>query len=243
MVALQASENEITLVDGVGIAAVNGPQSVVISGDEEAVLAIKAEFEARGRKTSRLKVSHAFHSPLMEPMLAEFRGVVAGLTFAEPSLPVVTTSAGGGRWTEPEYWVKHVREAVRFADAVTSLAAQGVGRFLEIGPEGVLTGMAQASVENATLIPALRKGRDETSAIIAAIGALYVSGLSADWEAFFGGHGARRIDLPTYAFQNERFWLRGDGATGGDPASMGLGAADHPLLGATVALADSTASC
>ncbi|HTI27341.1 MAG TPA: SDR family NAD(P)-dependent oxidoreductase, partial [Kutzneria sp.] len=239
MVALQASEDEIALVDGVGIAAVNGPQSVVISGDEAACLAIKATFDARGRKTTRLKVSHAFHSPLMEPMLDEFRQVVAGLVFAEPAIPVVTTSSGGGRWSEPEYWVNHVRAAVRFADAVKNLAAQGVGRFLEIGPEGVLTGMAQASVDNATLIPALRKGRDEASAIIAAVGALYVSGLSADWEAFFGGHGARRIDLPTYAFQNERFWLRGDGATGGDPASMGLGPADHPLLGATVTLADS----
>ncbi|WP_052395952.1 type I polyketide synthase [Kutzneria sp. 744] len=239
MVALQATEDEITLVDGVGIAAVNGPQSVVISGDEAACLAIRAEFEALGRKTTRLKVSHAFHSALMDPMLDEFRAVVAGLEFAEPKIPAVTTSAGGGQWTEPEYWVKHVREAVRFADAVKNLAAQGVGRFLEIGPEGVLTGMAQASVDNATLIPALRKGRDEASAIIAAIGALYVSGLSADWEAFFGGHGARRIDLPTYAFQNERFWLRGDGVVGSDPTAMGLGAADHPLLGATVTLADS----
>ncbi|EWM17466.1 type I polyketide synthase, partial [Kutzneria sp. 744] len=143
MVAIQAAEDEITLVDGVGIAAVNGPRSVVISGDEQAVLAIKAEFEAKGRKTTRLKVSHAFHSPLMEPMLDEFRKVAESLTYGTPTIPVVTTSAGGGQWTEPEYWVDHVRTAVRFCDAVRTLEAQGATLYLEIGPDGVLTGMAQ----------------------------------------------------------------------------------------------------
>ncbi|WP_425559033.1 acyltransferase domain-containing protein, partial [Kutzneria kofuensis] len=156
MVALQATEDEITLVDGVGIAAVNGPQSVVISGVEAAVLKIKAEFEAKGRKTSRLNVSHAFHSPLMEPMLDEFRAVVAGLTFNAPRIP-----NAGSDWTSPEYWVNHVRDAVRFYDGVKALAAQGVTRFIEIGPDAVLTGMAATCVDDAATIATQRRGRTQ----------------------------------------------------------------------------------
>ncbi|WP_141704222.1 type I polyketide synthase [Planobispora rosea] len=205
MVAVAASEAEIVplLTSGVGIAAVNGPRSVVISGVEAEVLAIAGRFE----RTKRLSVSHAFHSPLMEPMLADFARVVGTLSFAAPQIPVVSTLTG-----EPiteftaEYWVRHVREAVRFADAVATLAGQGVTRFLEIGPDAVLTGMAQAILEDTTLIPALRRDRAEVECLTRAVTTLYTAGGRADWRAFFAGRGARAIELPTYAFQRKPYW-------------------------------------
>jgi acyl transferase domain-containing protein/short-subunit dehydrogenase/acyl carrier protein len=237
MVAIQATEDEITLREGVGIAAVNGPQSVVISGDEQAVLAIKAEFEALGRKATRLKVSHAFHSPLMEPMLDEFRAVVEGLTFYQPSLAVVTTSAGGGQWTEPEYWVKPVREAVRFADTVTSLNAQGVTKFVEVGPDGVLAGMGANCIEDAVFVATQRQDRPQERELVAGVAQAWANGVTVDWAKFFEGTGARRTDLPTYAFQRQTFWLTSASA-GGDVTSVGQDAVEHPLLGAAVASAE-----
>ncbi|MEV0643562.1 acyltransferase domain-containing protein, partial [Streptomyces sp. NPDC050619] len=168
MVAVQATEDEVRplLADGIGIAAVNGPTSVVVSGVEAEALRIKAHFEAEGRKTTRLKVSHAFHSPLMEPMLDEFRAIAQELSYGTPSIPIVSTLTGtavSGELSDPEYWVRHVREAVRFADAVKVLESEGVTRFLELGPDAVLTAMAQQSVESesAVLAAALRQGRAE----------------------------------------------------------------------------------
>ncbi|REH53980.1 type I polyketide synthase [Kutzneria buriramensis] len=232
MVALQASEDEVALPDGVGIAAINGPQSVVISGDEAAVLAIKADFEARGRKTSRLNVSHAFHSPLMEPMLDEFRAIVTGLTFSAPRIP-----NAGSDWTSPEYWVNHVRDAVRFYDSVKALAAQGVTRFLEIGPDAVLTGMAANCVDDAAVIATQRRGRTQENELLTGLAKAWANGQAVDWHKFFAGTEARRTDLPTYAFQHQRYWLNAT-ATSGDVTSVGQVAVGHPMLGAVIALAD-----
>jgi malonyl CoA-acyl carrier protein transacylase/acyl carrier protein len=235
-VALRATEAEVLplLTDAVSIAAVNGPESVVVSGVEEAVLAIGAHFEALGRKTSRLRVSHAFHSPLMEPMLAEFRTVAEQLTYDTPRLPVVSnvTGALAEGLGSPEYWVRHVREAVRFADGVRVLEAQGVSRFVELGPDGVLSALVESGV------PVLRKARPEAESLLAALARLHTMGAGPDWVRVFAGHGARRVDLPTYPFQRERFWLSSVAATA-DPVAMGLEAAGHPLLSAAVALADS----
>nr|WP_265569124.1 type I polyketide synthase [Streptomyces hygroscopicus] len=233
MVALQATEEEVLphLTVEVGIAAVNGPESVVISGAEEAVLAIAEAFAQQGRRTSRLKVSHAFHSPLMDPMLEEFRAAVRGLTFNEPTIPLVSTLTG--RLAEPctaEYWVRHVREAVRFADAVRTLHESGVTTFVEIGPGGVLSALAQGCVEDAFTVPVLRAERPEPQAVVTAVAELHVHGASPDWHAFFPG--ARTADLPTYAFQRERYWLQGSSAL--DVSSAGLDSSDHPLLGAVV---------
>ncbi|MFI6149207.1 SDR family NAD(P)-dependent oxidoreductase, partial [Streptomyces sp. NPDC051109] len=245
MVAIQATEEEVLphLVDGVSIAAVNGPSSVVVSGDEAAALAIGAHFEAQGRKTSRLKVSHAFHSPLMEPMLDEFRTIAEGLTYGQPAIPVVSNVTGtlaGEELSTPEYWVRHVREAVRFSDGVRFLEAEGVSRFLELGPDGVLSAMAQQSLEgeNVLTVPVVRKDRPEAPALLTALGQLHVRGTAVDWTAFFAGTGARRVELPTYAFQHERYWIVPESGIG-DVASAGLDSADHPLLGAAVVLADS----
>ncbi|MEV0186639.1 type I polyketide synthase, partial [Streptomyces sp. NPDC050625] len=208
MVAVQATEDEVLphLSGEVGIAAINGPQSVVVSGAEEVVTAIGEIFAGQGRKTSRLKVSHAFHSPLMEPMLEEFAQVVRGLSFNEPRIPVVSNLTGElAESYTPEYWVRHVREAVRFADGVRTLHELGVTTFVEIGPGGVLSGMAQGCADDIVTIPVLRADRPEQQAVVTALAELYINGVSPDWRALFPG--ARRVDLPTYAFQQQRYWL------------------------------------
>ncbi|NBH01897.1 acyltransferase domain-containing protein, partial [Amycolatopsis sp. SID8362] len=190
MVAVQATEAEVRplLSETVAIAAVNGPDSVVLSGAEADVLALAARFGADGRKTSRLRVSHAFHSPLVDPVLDGFRAVLDGVTFAEPRLPVVSNLTGGlgaGIGT-PEYWVRHAREAVRFADGVATLEAQGVSRFLELGPDGALSALAQrTAAETAVVVPLLRKDRAEPVAAVTALARLHVSGAPVGWDAFF----------------------------------------------------------
>ncbi|OSC56698.1 hypothetical protein B5181_33845, partial [Streptomyces sp. 4F] len=192
--------------DSVSIAAVNGPTSVVVSGVEEVVETVAEAFRQRGRRVSRLRVSHAFHSPLMEPMLPAFREVVEGLSFTEPLLPVVSNVTGriaeAGELTTPDYWVAHVRQAVRFADGVRALRAAGVDRCVEIGPEAVLTGMARTCLDRAEdatvlLVPTARKGRDETFALLTALAHLHTAGTAVDWSGFYAGTGARAVDLPT----------------------------------------------
>ncbi|MEU0839173.1 SDR family NAD(P)-dependent oxidoreductase [Streptomyces sp. NPDC005962] len=245
MIAVQASEDEVAplLTEGASIAAVNGPASVVVAGTEEATLAIAASFEARGRKTKRLTVSHAFHSLLMEPMLQPFREVAERLTYQAPKIPVVSNLTGGVAGEEivtADFWVRHVRETVRFFDGVRTLEAQGVTTYVELGPDGVLTAMAQECVtgDDAAFAPVLRSGRSEAESLTAALAALYTRGAAPDWEAYYAGTGAERVELPTYAFQHERYWIEVP-ASVGDVASAGLGAADHPLLGAAVELPDS----
>ncbi|WP_245872155.1 type I polyketide synthase [Streptomyces alboverticillatus] len=249
MVAVEASEDEVLPLlagseDRAGVAAVNGPTSVVISGAEDAVAPVVARLAAQGRKTKALSVSHAFHSPLMEPMLADFRAVVERMTFAAPSVPIVSTLTGrvvsAEELRDPEYWVRHVRHAVRFADAVETLAAEGVSAFVEVGPGGVLAALVQGVVDDdagVVAVPALRADRPEDAAVTTAVARLHVHGVALDWPAVFADRGARRVDLPTYAFQRDRYWLETRPAIG-DLGHAGLGTADHPLLGAVVTLAD-----
>ncbi|MBB5891325.1 type I polyketide synthase [Kutzneria kofuensis] len=243
MVAIEATEEEILplLTGGLSIAAVNSPSSVVVSGDEDEALALAARFA--DRRTRRLSVSHAFHSHLMDPMLAEFRWIARVMTYSAPSIPIVSNLTGRVVTAEeicaPEYWVRHAREAVRFADGVRYLVEQGVSTFLEVGPDGVLSGMGQQCVDAETDVmftPVLRAERSETRTAAAALARLHVRGAELDWAGVFAG--GRRIDLPTYAFQRQRFWLDGS-MRDGDAAGLGLRAADHPLLGAAVALPDS----
>ncbi|WP_308120990.1 SDR family NAD(P)-dependent oxidoreductase, partial [Streptomyces poriferorum] len=200
------------------------------------------KFAGEGRRTSALRVSHAFHSPLMEPMLAEFGAVVAGLSFGAASIPVVSGVTGelSQEVTTPEYWVRHVREAVRFADAVSFVVSRGVTSFVEVGPDGVLSGMAQQSVDAeqaAVFVPLVRKGRPEVAATVTALGQLHVAGVPVDWARFFEGTGARRVDLPTYAFQHQNYWIVGE-QHGADAESMGQEPAGHPLLSAIVTSPD-----
>ncbi|MEU1806867.1 SDR family NAD(P)-dependent oxidoreductase, partial [Streptomyces sp. NPDC019937] len=243
MVAVRATEDDITplLTERVSIAAVNGPSAVVVSGDEAAVREIAARLEARGRRTSRLRVSHGFHSPLMDPMLAAFRQALAGLEFHEPRIAVVSNLTGqvadAGELCSPEYWVRHVRETVRFADGVRALADAGAHVFAELGPDGVLSAAARESVpEKAAVLPLLRKDRGEEAALVTGVAGLHVGGVTVDWAAFFAGTGARRVDLPTYAFQHERFWPSGADLSV-DLSGTGLEPTGHPLLGAVMVVA------
>ncbi|WP_458575928.1 type I polyketide synthase, partial [Streptomyces sp. ALB3] len=236
MVSLQASEDEVLplLVDGVSIAALNGPSATVVSGDVDAVLAIAAHFEAEGRKTKRLRVSHAFHSPRMDAMLEEFRTVAESLSFHAPQIPVVSNVTGqvvtGDELCSADYWVRHVRGAVRFVDGMRALQDQGVTTYLELGPDGVLSAMGLDCVEDAAFAPVLRRDRDEATTLVTALAELHVRGKSVDWAAYFAGTGARRVDLPTYAFQREHFWLASLAAGGVDGSGLGARAVDHPLL-------------
>ncbi|WP_411054232.1 type I polyketide synthase [Streptomyces sp. NEAU-383] len=255
MVAVQAPEEEIAAsLAGreaeVSIAAINGPTAVVIAGDEAAVLEIAGQWEREGRKTRRLRVSHAFHSPRMDGVLGDFRKVVEGLSFAPPALSLVSNVTGApadpDEVCSPEYWVRHVREAVRFADGVRTLEKLGVTSFVEVGPDGVLTAMTQDCLTSEesdggpapSLVPVLRKDRPEIQSLTMALAELHVQGTTVKWDAVFAGRGAQRVELPTYAFQRQRYWLESVPAAGGDVTSAGLDSPDHPLLGAAVALAD-----
>ncbi|TQM85576.1 thioester reductase-like protein [Saccharothrix saharensis] len=229
-VAAPAADVEPLLTPRVGLAAVNGPASVVVSGDEDAVLAVEAELRARGRRTKRLTVSHAFHSHRMEPALEEFRRVAAKITYHAPVIPVVSnvTGAADADVTSPDYWVRHVREAVRFADCVRTLAERGVTTFVEVGPAAALTPMVRETVD-ATAVALQRDG------LVTALGELHAAGVPVDWAAFFSGTGARHVELPTYPFQRQRYWVEHQEAA--DVAELGVTRADHPLLGAAVPVA------
>ncbi|WP_156757693.1 type I polyketide synthase [Actinokineospora pegani] len=207
MVAIKAAEGEIELTPGVSIAAVNGPEAVVVSGVESEVLALAAGFG----KTKRLSVSHAFHSGLMDPMLDEFRAVVTSAEFHEPTIPVMA-----GDVTDPEYWVRHVRGTVRFADGVAALRERGAARWVELGPDAALTPVLGESGQ--ACVPALRRDRPEVATALTALATLHAQGADVDWAAVFAGLEVRRVDLPTYPFQRQRFWIEPPAAApGADP--------------------------
>ena len=229
MVAVEAAEDEIlqalaNVRDRVSLAAINGPCSVVISGDEDAVLNVASQWEQRGRKTKRLRVSHAFHSQHMNGMLDEFQRVAEGLSYREPSIPVVSNLTGRAvshELCDPNYWVRHVREPVRFADGVNWLRGQGASVFLELGPDAALAGMvgeslAQESSDGqaeaaAVVVATMRNGRSEVGALLGALADAWVQGTHVDWTARFEGTEARDVDLPTYAFQRQRYWPQARG--------------------------------
>ncbi|MEV7174970.1 type I polyketide synthase [Streptomyces sp. NPDC093224] len=244
MAAVRATEEEVLplLDDRVSIAAVNGPSSVVVSGDADAVRTLTDRFAGQGRTTRDLSVSHAFHSAHMDAMLDDFAKVAERLEYAAPTLPVVSDVTGAvapaEELTDPAYWVRHVRRAVRFADGVRHLEAAGVTRFVEIGPGGVLAALVPDSLTtagSAVVVPLLRKDRPEPRALLAALARLHVSGVTVDWGAV--SPGTDTVELPTYAFQHRRYWVEGRGRTG-DVAASGLEPAGHPLLGAAITLAD-----
>ncbi|MEV0916218.1 type I polyketide synthase [Streptomyces sp. NPDC049967] len=233
MLALRATEAEVTglLGDRVSIAAINAADSVVLSGDEDEVLRVAAGFP--GRDTRRLTVSHAFHSHRMDGMLAEFRAVAETVEYRRPAVPVVSNLTG--RPIEEftaEHWVRHVREAVRFADGIDRLRALGTERFVELGPDGPLCAAVAGGRPGPGLVrPLLRGARPEPETLTETLAMLWACGGRVDWSAFYEGTGARRPELPTFAFQHRRFWLEApfphrDTTTG------------HPVLGAGVERAD-----
>ncbi|MGW4500821.1 type I polyketide synthase [Micromonospora sp. NPDC004336] len=223
MLAIAAAEAEVTAAlgdraDRVSVAAVNGPAAVVVSGAGDAVEELAAEWTARGVRVRRLAVSHAFHSPLMDPVLDDLAAVAGRLRYQAPTVPMVSTVTGAPvDVTEigtPGYWVRHARDAVRFADAVAALRDRNVTGYLEVGPDGVLTALAQAVLAEGApaagraplVVPALRRDRPEPATLLRAVAALHAHGVSPDWPALYEGTGARRTDLPTYVFDRQRYW-------------------------------------
>ncbi|WP_181699722.1 type I polyketide synthase [Nocardia sp. GTS18] len=229
--------------DDVGVAAVNGPASVVVSGAEATVSALAEQLAADGIRTTRLRVSHAFHSPHMDAVLPEFAAVCRGLTYHPPTVPVISALTGkvaeAAQLCSPEYWVSHLREPVRYLDAVRWAREQGgVSCFAEMGPVAALTAMVHEIADDDTALTAValqRPGIAGDLAFVVGLAALHCQGEALDLTTLFDGAGARPVDLPTYAFQRDRFWL--EVGERGNVRGAGLDDAEHPLLGAQVGLA------
>jgi acyl transferase domain-containing protein/NADPH:quinone reductase-like Zn-dependent oxidoreductase/NAD(P)-dependent dehydrogenase (short-subunit alcohol dehydrogenase family)/acyl carrier protein len=249
MLSVEASEQELEptiqgLSGSVSIAATNGPAATVISGEEGAIGALERMWRGRGRRVKRLRVSHAFHSQLIEPMLDEFAGVASELEFAAPEIPMISNVSGelgAQELCTPGYWVTHVRAPVRFAAGIQALQRAGATRFLELGPDSSLCAMTSqcltADVRARALVaPALRAHRDESDSLVALLAAAHAHGVEVGWPELFAGRDARVVELPTYAFQRRRYWL-GDSGGIGDASSLGQEVSDHPFLGAKVSLA------
>ncbi|MFG1799528.1 type I polyketide synthase [Micromonospora carbonacea] len=244
MLAVAAAEADVLAslgdrADRVSVAAVNGPAAVVLSGAGDAVEELAAEWAARGVRVRRLTVSHAFHSPLMDPVLADLAAVAGRLAWRAPAVPMVSTvtgaPVGADELADPAYWARHARDAVRFADAVAALREQGTTAYVEIGPDGVLTALAQAVLAEGApaggraplVAPTLRRDRPEPAALLRAVAALHAHGVSPDWPALYAGTGAQRVDLPTYVFDRQRYWPEPPPwATAAPDSGDGGGAAD-----------------
>ncbi len=245
MVAVEAAEGEVggELPAGLSIAAVNSPTSLVVSGAEGAALEWAEGWRERGRKTTRLRVSHAFHSELMEPMLAEFAAVAATVSYDPPRIPIVSNLSGESltseQATDPAYWVAQVREPVRFAAGIDHLAAAAVAGFLELGPDGALTAMARSCLAGAepeaAVAAAMRRERPEVRTLLAALATLDAGGAEVGWGKLLGAAPGKPVRLPPYPFQRRRYWLAA-GDPAGNAAAAGLADARHPLLGAETSL-------
>ncbi|MFE3022418.1 SDR family NAD(P)-dependent oxidoreductase [Streptomyces sp. NPDC059256] len=246
MVAIGASVEEVRASltgreDAIGVAAVNGPAGTVVSGDEVAVMAVVDEWEKRGRRTKRLLVSHAFHSPLMQPMVAGFREVAESLRFTEPSIPIVSTVTGevlsAGTMTSARYWVDQVLQPVLFAAAVQTLYQAGVRSYLELGSDA-LASLAPDCLPDQDARPlvgaVLRRGTSEPDSLVTALIRARIAGTPVDLAAMLPD--ARSVDLPTYPFQRERYWL--SRPAGDAPTDFGLHGTTHPFISAETELPD-----
>ncbi|MFC4068634.1 alpha/beta fold hydrolase [Actinoplanes subglobosus] len=207
MIAVRGTEADVAKLlpdagDLVAIAAVNGPDTVVVAGPEEAVTALAERLDAR---YDRLHVSHAFHSPLLDPMLDEFRIVAESVTYRQPSVPVTSALTGSADLATADHWVRHVRETVHFSAAMADLAAVPVSAFVEIGPAAVLSVLAERCVSADAFVP----GAGALAGFLDNLATLHVHGVPVDWPAVYAASGARRCDLPTYPFQRQRHWLNG----------------------------------
>ncbi len=286
MIAVQASLQEAEeslrgFEERVAVAAVNGPSAVVLSGETDALLDLAATWEQRARKVKRLRVSHAFHSPLMDGMLEQFALLTREVALSPPTISIVSNLTGGPVIEElcsPEYWVRHVRETVRYAEGIAWLGAQGISNFLELGPDGVLSSMTRdclggasnvpghdvaspaghkiastagdeamstmghdvastpgdeaartpsddvmsAAAHEASAVAVLRGGRPEVSSLFSALAEVWTRGAAVDWSIPLGERGARRLELPTYPFQRQRYWLEGSSHAPGLKAPKGV---------------------
>ncbi|MGF1512617.1 MAG: aminotransferase class I/II-fold pyridoxal phosphate-dependent enzyme [Elainellaceae cyanobacterium] len=233
--------------DRVTVAAINGPENTVVSGDAATVAAVLDVLETKGLDCRPLRVSHAFHSPLMEPMLSAFRQVAESVRFHPPALPFFSTLTGELVTSEiatPDYWVRHVREPVRFLEAMTALYHQTPQRpcFLEVGAKPILLGMGRGCLPEAETLwlPSLRPGLPEQAMMLNSLAALYEQGTTIDWAAVMPGT-LEPVSLPPYPFQRQRYWWPGAKLPDAKPSSVdlsgGSASAGHPLLGTRLPLA------
>ncbi|MER5943595.1 SDR family NAD(P)-dependent oxidoreductase, partial [Streptomyces sp. NPDC001928] len=243
MIAIEGTEDEITASltgheASVSIAAINATTSVVISGDTDRVEEIAQQWTSAGRRTHRLTVSHAFHSPHMDGILNAFQETAATVTYHPPRIPLISTLTGQPATTEqltsPHYWTQQIRGTVRFTDALHQLTEQGAHTLIEIGPDAVLTALARQTLNHTTATALLRRDHNEAETLITGIAHAYTTGTDVNWTAYLGPRPTTPVTLPTYAFQHQRYWLErkvsGKAPGGGDQ----LG---HPLLDSKVELA------
>ncbi|NEQ05932.1 MAG: SDR family NAD(P)-dependent oxidoreductase [Moorea sp. SIO4E2] len=240
MVSVMASESQVTEAIGeyssqVTIAAINGPESMVISGESEAIATICSKLEAMGVKTKHLQVSHAFHCPLMEPMLAEFEAVAQEVTYSQPRIPLISNVTGqkvSSEITTAKYWVNHVRQPVKFAQSMKTLDEEGYKVFLEVGPKPILLGMGRQCLTEdvGEWLPSLRPGVDEWQQMLYSLGQLYVKGAKIDWSRFDSDYSRQKVALPTYPFQRERYWIETNNNFW-PKQKFSKGENLHPLLG------------
>lgn len=226
MVAVEAGEAEVAglLADGVSLAAVNGPHAVVLSGAQSPVEAVADRLARMGRRVRRLAVSHAFHSSLMQPMVAEFAAEVADVEAREPRIGLVSNLTGrpaGAGYGSPQYWAAHIGQPVRFFEGVRAAEAAGAGIFVELGPGAALTAAVDQSLTapGAVSVSTMTKDRPETESLLDAAGRVFTRGLDPNWAEVFAGLHPRRIELPTYGFARQRFWLGSAGAAAAPPAT------------------------
>ncbi|WP_323808745.1 type I polyketide synthase [Nostoc sphaeroides] len=216
MVAVFASEALVTSIiqpyAQVAIAAINGPKNIVISGDRQVIEIVTNILRTEGITTKKLQVSHAFHSPLMEPMLGEFEQVAKNITYSSPKISLISNLTGqpiSDEMATPEYWCNHVRQAVRFADSMEALYQRGYKIFVEIGPKPILMGMGRYCLPEGegVWLPSLRTGREDWQQILDSLATLYISGAIVDWNGFDRDYARRRVVLPNYPFQRQRYWF------------------------------------
>ncbi|MFJ8747623.1 SDR family NAD(P)-dependent oxidoreductase, partial [Embleya sp. NPDC127516] len=256
MIAVSAAPNELAeLLDGhqhlVSVAAHNAPRATVISGDRELCLRIAEQARAAGHKTKELKVSHAFHSPHMEPILSEFHAVAADLTYHSPHTPLISNTTGtiatAEQLADPGYWTNHIRHAVHFHDGITTLHRENVTTYLELGPDTTLTALARETVESLrsddtaqdtspAFIPTSRREQPEPEILVTAVAHARLFARTPVWGTVVPSKAGFVDDLPSYPFQHESYWL--EARAGADVAAAGLDASDHPLLAAALPLAD-----
>ncbi|HEY1278336.1 MAG TPA: SDR family NAD(P)-dependent oxidoreductase, partial [Acidimicrobiales bacterium] len=219
--------------ESLAVAAVNGPAHTVISGSEPTVAAASEVFSARGLRVQSLTVSHAFHSPLMEPMLDAFADVARQVAYHRPHGLVISNVTGepiGEELAHPHYWVRHVRQPVRFAAGVDALRRSGIDTFVEVGPHPVLSGMARAGGDGdgEMWVPSLRRNHNDVDHVLGALATMYVRGAPIHWDGLAPPDHYRRVALPTSAFERRRCWVEA-------PLSGRRGhrrpAGSHPLLG------------
>ncbi len=224
-------------IEGVSLAGISSPNAVSLSGLEGPVEEAIARLSELGHVALRLQAGFAGHSATMEPIQAKFQAVVETLTYSAPTIPMVVPAEV---LCTPEFWVRQLRDTVDLAGGVDRLRERGVTRFLELSPAATMISNVRDCYGDAPVVvaPSLRRRRDEVESVAVSMAILHNAGVEVDWAAFFAGTGAQRVDLPTYAFEHERFWLETTLVGGHNLSSIGLRSVDAPLLGAGVSLAN-----